>query len=131
MARLRPQPRLAPAEARLVDRIALGKMEDDVSIALAPSAGQGRGGKERKTRISKRGRLGEGRPTTRTPEVGAKIAEDGTEEAANEFWQRRRQSGKSPLRDMLYICKFDPFRTGKRIYVTPSAKTSCFHRNNG
>jgi len=51
------------------------KTEDDVSIALAPSAGQGRGGKERKTRISKRGRVAEGRPTKRTPEVVAKIAE--------------------------------------------------------
>ena len=37
--------------------------------------GRYRVGEERKQRISKRGRVGEGRPTKGTPEVVAKIAE--------------------------------------------------------
>ena len=57
MARLRPQPRLAQQRLAWLIVSLWEKREDDVSIALAPSAGQGRGGKERKTRISKRGRL--------------------------------------------------------------------------
>jgi hypothetical protein len=50
-------------------------MQDDASIALVRPTEPGEDGKEHTHRMSKRGRLGEGRPTKRTPEVVAKIAE--------------------------------------------------------
>jgi hypothetical protein len=51
------------------------EMETDSSVADLRSAGHYRVGEERENRVSKRGRVGEGRPTKRTPEVVAKIAE--------------------------------------------------------
>ena len=51
------------------------EMETDSLVAdLRPDGGY-RVGEEREHRVSKRGRVGEGRPTKRTPEVVAKIAE--------------------------------------------------------
>jgi hypothetical protein len=50
-------------------------MGNDASLALVRSTELGENGKERTHRVSKRGRVGEGRPTKRTPEVVAEIAE--------------------------------------------------------
>ncbi len=50
-------------------------METDSSVAGLRLDGGYRVGEERKHRVSKRGRVGEGRPTKRLPEVVAKIAE--------------------------------------------------------
>ena len=50
-------------------------METDSSVADLRPDGRYRVGEEREHRVSKRGRVGEGRPTKRTPEVVAKIAE--------------------------------------------------------
>ena len=50
-------------------------METDSSVADLRPDGRYRVGEEREHRVSKRGRLGEGRPTKRTPEVVARIAE--------------------------------------------------------
>ena len=51
------------------------EMETDSSVANLRPDGRYRVGEEREHRVSKRGRVGEGRPTKRTPEVVAKIAE--------------------------------------------------------
>jgi hypothetical protein len=51
------------------------EMETDSSVADLRPDGRYRVGEEREHRVSKRGRVGEGRPTKRTPEVVAKIAE--------------------------------------------------------
>jgi hypothetical protein len=63
-----------------VDGVACAKsgimeMETDSSVADLRPDGRYRVGEEGEHRVSKRGRLGEGRPTRRTPEVVAKIAE--------------------------------------------------------
>ena len=50
-------------------------METDSSVADLRPEGLYRVGEEWEHRISKRGRLCEGRPTKRTPEVVAKVAE--------------------------------------------------------
>ena len=49
-------------------------MENDASLALVRPTEPGEDGEERTHRVSKRGRVGEGRPTKRTPEVVATIA---------------------------------------------------------
>jgi hypothetical protein len=54
------------------------EMETDSSVADLRPDGRYRVGEQREHRVSKRGRLGEGRPTKRTPEVVAKIAHDGS-----------------------------------------------------
>ena len=51
------------------------EMETDSSVADLRPDGRYRVGEEREHSISKRGRVGEGRPTKRTPQVVAKIAE--------------------------------------------------------
>ena len=51
------------------------EMETDSSVPNLRPDGRYRVGEEREHRVSKRGRVGEGRPTKRTPEVFAKIAE--------------------------------------------------------